>query len=113
MTQRDRLDGSPRPCTQGRGVRGEGFLALLIAITLAGCHNAAPAARTQVIEGQYLGATVHQVQIEIEKPGQLSNQLALPMDPNLQVTKGGEVIPLGKLPTGAPVRLTRDLDSRM
>jgi hypothetical protein len=82
-----------------------------MALVLTGCQ--APAARTQVIEGQYVGATPHQVQVEIEEPGQLSNQLALPMDPHLQVTKAGEVIPLGKLPTGTPVRLTRDLDSRM
>ena len=111
MMQREPRNGPPRPYTQGGGVRGEGFFALLMALALTGCH--APAAETQVIEGQYLGATAHQIQIEIEKPGQLSNQLALPMDPHLKVTKAGETIPLGKLPTGAPVRVTRDIDSHM
>jgi hypothetical protein len=116
MTEHERLNGSPRPCTQGREVRGEAFFffasTIALALSLAGCQ-ASSAARTRIIEGQYLGVTPHQIQIEIEEPGQLSNQLALPMAQDVQVTQAGQAIPLGKLPTGSPVRLTRDLDSHL
>lgn len=87
------------------------LLACVFAVTLLGCH-ATSSAPTQTLTGHFVSTSPHMISIAVDAPGNLNHQLMLPMDAHVKVVSGGHLISFEKVPYNAPIKVTRNLQTR-
>jgi hypothetical protein len=81
-----------------------------LVLTITGCSGSS--AHTQTLDGTFVTATAHRMQVNLQTPGSLSNYIVLPVDPKAKITVSGKTATLADIPVDAKVHIVRDLDTR-
>jgi hypothetical protein len=82
-----------------------------LAVITFGCQSA-HTAPTQTLTGHFVSTSPHMINIAVDAPGNLNHQLMLPMDAHVKVISGGHEISFEKVPYNAPIKVTRNLQTR-
>jgi hypothetical protein len=82
---------------------------LACVFAIAGCNGST--ARTETLDGRFIMATAHRVQVDLQSPGSLSIQKVLLVDPNAKITVAGKTQTLADIPANSKLHITRDLDT--
>ena len=77
---------------------------------LAGCHGAT-SIRTQTVNGRFVFATAHRIQVDVQTPGSLNNTLVMPLDPQAKITVAGRTQTVDQIPHNDKVKVTRNIDT--
>ena len=87
------------------------LLACAFAVTLFGCHTTSTAP-TQMLTGHFISTAPHMINIAVDAPGNLNQQLILPMSDHVKVVSGGHETSFEKVPYNSPIKVTRNLNTR-